>query len=50
MIRNIKLLVENWPAKLLCLLLALGVWTLVKQQYVSQDPGYRKDEIRRSHP
>lgn len=42
-------LTNNWLAKLICLLAALGVWFLVKH-YVSKDPEYRKTEIRRSHP
>ena len=46
---KLKLLTDNWLAKLICLLAALGVWFLVKH-YVSKDPEYRRTEIRRSLP
>lgn len=46
---KLKLLTNNWLAKLICLLAALGVWFLVKH-YVSQDPVYRSREIKKSVP
>ncbi|MEG0024310.1 MAG: hypothetical protein RR553_08570 [Akkermansia sp.] len=46
---KLKSLTDNWQAKLICLLAAIGVWFLVKH-YVSKDPEYRRVEIRRSHP
>lgn len=44
-----KLLLDNWLPKLLCLLLAIGVWVVIRQ-HMNQDATPHSSDIRRSHP
>lgn len=43
-------LVENWKAKLVCLILAILVWLWVESRYVEGSSEWGLDEIRLSIP
>lgn len=46
-----RLLTENWLPKLLCLLLAIGIWVVVRQHNTNRaDSSPYNPEIRRSVP
>lgn len=48
-----KLLLLNWPAKLICLVLAIVIWSFINHWVVTNDTmptRVQLEEIRRSHP
>lgn len=51
LLHKLKVLISrNWLPKLICLLLAILVWTVIKHYFLDDTTPFEEATIRRSHP
>lgn len=44
------LITRDWLPKLICLLLAILVWNVIKHYFLDESASFEETTIRRSHP
>lgn len=51
LLHKLKMLItRNWLPKLICLLLAILVWNVIKHYFLGDTASFEETTIRRSHP